>query len=188
MTLLVICSPAAHSESETDRLREALRSAITQTRSLEDQLAVVQAQQAERIREAERLKHDLDTTKAQVKAAEKAHSEAVDEFNKRLEERNEVLEKWKTAYEEAAGVARAKDAERAKFEAESKEFKASAKACAARNIKLVGIGNELVKRLDAVQLGDVLAAHEPLIGFKRVEIENELQDYQDKILEQRANP
>jgi chromosome segregation ATPase len=178
---------AALAQSETDRLREALRSAISQVRSLEDQQAVLQAKMSEAERERERLKREIEDAKGQIKAAEKAQAEAVEEFNRRLEERNEVLEKWKAAYEEAANVARAKDAERAKFESESKAFKASAKDCASRNIKLAAVGNELLERLDAVELGDVIAAREPLIGFKRVEVENMLRDYKDKILEQRAS-
>lgn len=182
------CIHAARAQSESDRLRDALRSALTQARSLEDQLAALQAKQAESTRQIDRLKRDLDTAKSDIKVSEKANADAVEEFNKRLDERNVALEKWKAAYEEAAGVARAKDAERAKFESESKAFKASAKSCAARNIKLVGIGNELLQRLDAVQLGDVIAGQEPLVGFRRVEVQNMLQDYQDRILEQRANP
>jgi chromosome segregation ATPase len=182
------CPTTAHAQSEADRLREALRGAIAQVRALEDQQAVLQARMTEAERERERSKQEVAAARAQIKAGEKAQAEAVGEFNRRLDERNEALEKWKLAYGEAAGVARAKDAERAKFEADSKSFKASAKSCASRNIKLVAIGNELLSRLDEVHLGDMIAAREPLIGTKRVEIQNLLQDYQDKILEQRANP
>jgi len=182
------CPTSALAQSEADRLREALRGAIAQVRSLEDQQAVLQARMTEAERERERLKQEVTAAKAQVKAGEKAQAEAVGEFNRRLDERNEVLEKWKHAYEEAADVARAKDAERAKFEAGEKAFKASAKTCASRNVKLVAIGNELLGRLDEVHFGDMLAAREPLIGYKRVEVQNMLQDYQDKILEQRASP
>jgi len=184
----VFYGPAARAESEIDRLRDALRHAIAQTRALEDQQAALRARQVESEREAERLKEELNATKTEIKTAEKERADAIKEFNHRLDERNEVLEKWKSAYEEAASVARAKDAERAKFEGESKSFKASAKNCAARNIKLVEIGNDLLQRIDGIELGDVLAGHEPLIGFKRVEIQNLLRDYQDRILEQRANP
>jgi len=183
------CLPeAARADSEVDRLREALRQAIAHARVLEDQQTASQARQIESEQESKRLKGEIDAEKTLTKAAEKERNDSVNEFNRRLDERNAVLEKWKSAYEEAATVARAKDAERAKFESESKAFKASAKACAERNIKLVGIGNDLLGRLDGVELGDVLAGHEPLIGFKRVEIQNLLRDYQDKILEQRANP
>ena len=54
------------------------------------------------------------------------------DFNDRLTERDESLEKWKSAYEEAANVARAKDAERAKFEGEATAFKVSTKAARPR--------------------------------------------------------
>ena len=59
----------------------------------------------------------------------KEQREAVEEFNKRLTERDETLEKWKAAYEQAATVARSKDAERAKFEGEANTYKASTKGC-----------------------------------------------------------
>ena len=165
------CLPeAARANLEVDRLREALRQAIGRTRTLEDQQSALQARQIESEQESKRLKGEIDAAKTLTKAAEKERDDAVNEFNRRLDERNAVLEKWKSAYEDAATVARAKDAERAKFESEFKAFKASAKACAERNVKLVGIGNDLLGRLDGVELGDVLAGHEPLIGFKRVEI------------------
>jgi chromosome segregation ATPase len=176
-----------HAESEIDRLRDALRQAIRQTRALEDQHAALQARKIESDRELERLKSQIEEGRNAIKTAEKERADAVNEFNHRLDERNDVLEKWKSAYEEAAAVARTKDAERAKFESESKSFKASAKACAARNIKLVEVGNELLARIDGVELGNIVGGHEPLIGFKRVEIQNFLRDYQDKILEQRAS-
>src|SRR5260370_3448526 len=107
---------AARADSEADRLREALRSATAQTRQLEDQRTALQAKVAAADREIAAAKAQTDAAKAQVRQIEKEHREAVDEFNKRLTERDETLEKWKTAYQEAATVARANDAERAKFE------------------------------------------------------------------------
>lgn len=175
-------------DTEADRLREALRSLTTQVRGLEDQRVALQSQIAAGNQERDRLKADVAAAKARIKAVEKAHREAVAEFNQRLEERNQVLEKWKAAYEEAATVARAKDAERAKFEAEAANFKASTKTCAERNIKLVAVGRELVARLGDVHFTDALLAQEPITGLKRVQVQNLLQDYQDKILEQKVQP
>lgn len=183
-----LSSAALGDDSEIDRLREALRSTSEQMHGLEDQRVALQSQLAASNQERDRLKGDVAAAKARIKAVEKAHREAVAEFNQRLEERNKVLEKWKAAYEEAATVARDKDAERAKFEAQATAFKASTKTCAERNVKLVAIGRELVERLKNVHFGDILAAQEPLFGLKRVEVQNLLQDYQDKILEQKAQP
>jgi chromosome segregation ATPase len=187
--LLVACTVGARADdSENDRLRQALRDTSAQLQGLEDQRVALQNQLTASMQERDHLKGDLAAAKAKIKAVDKAHREAVTEFNQRLEERNQVLQKWKTAYEEAATVARSKDAERAQAQAEADGFKASTKTCAERNIKLVQVGRELIDRLEQVHFTDALLAQEPLTGIKRVQVQNLLQDYQDKILEQKVQP
>ncbi len=110
------------------------------------------------------------------------------EFNDRLEERNQVLEKWKGAYEEAATVARTKDAERARFEGESKAFKAANKSCEAKNVQLVKVGQDMLAGYRDLNLMKGLRITEPLIGIGGVEHQNEVQTYQDRILDQKAKP
>ena len=85
--------------------------------NLEDARAASQAKLADAEKEKAALKAQIDAGKAAIKKLEKEQREAVEEFNQRLTERDETLEKWKGAYEEAALVARTKDAKRAKFEA-----------------------------------------------------------------------
>jgi chromosome segregation ATPase len=178
----------ARADTETDRLREALRSATAQTRQLEDQRTALQAKLAAADRDIVAAKAQVDAAKAEVRQLEKQHREAIDEFNKRLAERDETLEKWKSAYEEAATVARTKDAERAKFESEATAFKASAKSCQAKNVQLVSAGREILKRYKSLTLGDAFVASEPLTGLGRVGAQNFLQDSTDKILDQKVTP
>jgi chromosome segregation ATPase len=178
----------ARAQSETDRLREALRAATAQSRSLEDQRTALQAKIATAERDAAALKAQIDAAKAEVRKIEKEHREAVEEFNQRLAQRDETLEKWKSAYEEAATVARSKDAERAKFESEATAFKASTKSCQAKNVQLVKVGRELLHRYQGVSFGDMVVTSEPLVGVRRVEIQNLLQDYGDKVLDQKVTP
>lgn len=175
-------------ESEADRLRDALRNATAQVRQLEDQRAALQARVAAADREKAAAKAQVDAAKAEVRQVEKQHREAVDEFNKRLAERDETLEKWKTAYEEAATVARTKDAERAKFEGEANTYKASTKSCVAKNDLMFKAGQELLQRYQSVTIGDIMVAHEPVFGLRRVEIQNTIQDTKDKFLDQKAVP
>ena len=175
-------------ESETDRLREALRSATAQTRQMEDQRTALQARIADADREKAALKAQVDAAKAEAKQLQKQHREAVDEFNQRLEERNQTLEKWKVAYEEAATVARTKDAERAKFEREATAFKASTKSCHAKNAQLVNVGRDILKRYRSLTLGDALVTTEPLTGLGRIDAQNFVQDSTDKLLDQKATP
>lgn len=186
LSMALGCS--AQAQSETDRLREALRGATSQVRALEDQRTAIQAQLTEVTRARDALKSDVAAARAQAKKAESDYRQAVSEFNERLEERNQTLEKWRDAYAEAATVARTKDAERAKFEAESKNFRARTRACTVKNQELVKVGRELLVRYEGVTFGDTVIASEPLIGIKRVEIQNLLHDYGDRVLNQKVDP
>lgn len=188
MVIGALSSGTAFAQSETDRLRDALRSATAQTRALEDQRTALQAKIADADREKAAAKKEVDDLKAQLKKADKEHREAVDEFNQRLAERDETLEKWKSAYEEAATVARTKDAERAKFEGEATAYKASTKSCVAKNTQLVKAGKEMVQRYKDLTIGEIVVSREPAIQQRRVEIQNQLQDSYDKFLDQKVNP
>lgn len=178
----------ARADSDADRLRDALRTATAQQRALEDQRAALQAKLTEAESERTRLKGQVDAAKEETKQVIKQHREAVEEFNRRLTERDETLEKWRAAYEEAADVARAKDAERAKFEGQAGAFKASFKACRAKNNELAKAGRELLEHYEAANFAELALASEPLTGIRRVEIQNLLQEYQDKILDQKVTP
>lgn len=188
MVVGALSSGTAFAQSETDRLREALRSATAQTRALEDQRTAMQAKIADADREKAVAKKEVDDLKAQLKKADKEHREAVDEFNQRLAERDETLEKWKSAYEEAATVARTKDAERAKLEGEATAYKASTKSCIAKNTQLVKAGKEMVQRYKDLTIGEIVVSREPMIQQRRVEIQNQLQESHDKFLDQKVNP
>ncbi len=184
---LVAASPA-RADQESDRLREALRSATAQSRALEDQRAALQAKLTTAEQERDRLRKQSDAFRAQVKEAEQAYRQAVKDFNERIAERDDSLEKWKSAYGEAAGVARTKDAERAKLEGEATALKASNKACEAKNVRLVKIADDVVTQYEAMNPFEKILDHDPVFGLKRVEHQNAAQDLRDKILEQKAKP
>jgi chromosome segregation ATPase len=186
LTLALAWSGTANAQSETDKLRDALRSATAQTRQMEDERTALQAKVAEAERERTALKAQVDAAKADVRQVQKEHRQAIDEFNKRLAERDETLEKWKAAYEEAATVARSKDAERAKFEGEANTYKASTKNAVTKNGELVRAGHDLLQRYKSVTIGDTIVAREPALGLRRVEIQNVIQDANDKILDQKV--
>jgi chromosome segregation ATPase len=186
LALVLVWGGAANAQSETDKLRDALRSATAQTRQMEDERTALQAKVAAAEREKAAFKAEVDTAKAEVRQVKKEFREAVEEFNKRLADRDDALEKWKAAYEEAATVARTKDAERAKFEGQANTYKASAKSCVTKNGELVRAGHDLLQRYKSVTIGDAFVAQEPVLGLRRVEIQNVIQDTNDKILDQRV--
>ncbi|TCU76720.1 hypothetical protein EDE08_102258 [Bradyrhizobium sp. R2.2-H] len=188
LLLVAVAGTAAHADQESDRLREALRSATAQARTAEDQRAAVQAKLTAAEQERDRLRKQNEAYRAQVKEAEQAYRQAVKDFNERIAERDDSLEKWKAAYGEAASVARTKDAERAKFEGEATTWKASAKACEAKNVTLVKIADDVVKQYERMDPLEKVLDRDPVFGLKRVEHQNAAQDFRDKIIEQKAKP
>lgn len=186
---LFLQMPATASETET-RLRDALRQAITQNRALEDSQAKLQARLAEVEKQNEALQaQPRGPDKEAVERMEAECNQRLTEQNEALARAGETLDKWKAAYEEAAGVARAKEAERAQLAARLEGLSQQATACEAKNAELFRVGNEILDRYAAVGVADVLSAKEPFLGFKRVELQNLVQDYQDKILDQKVqNP
>jgi chromosome segregation ATPase len=188
VALALVVSSAAQADQESDRLRDALRSATAQARAAEDQRAALQAKVTSAEQERDRLRKQSEAYRAQVKEAEQAYRQAVKDFNERIAERDDSLEKWKSAYGEAAGVARTKDAERSRFEAEATALKASNKACEAKNVNLVKVANDVVTQYEAMNPLEKVLDHDPVFGLKRVEHQNAAQDFRDKILEQKAKP
>jgi hypothetical protein len=112
----------------------------------------------------------------------------VRDFNDRIAARDDTLEKWKSAYSEAATVARAKEAERTKFEAEAKDLTSRNKDCVTKNTQLVKTGKEIVTQYEAMNPFEKILDHDPVLGLKRVEHENAAQDFRDKILDQKVTP
>ena len=188
LALMVATATAASADQETDRLRDALRSATAQARQLMDQNAVLQAKLTAAEQERDRLRKQNDAYRAQIKELDQSYRQAVKDFNDRIAARDDALEKWKSAYSEAATVARTKDAERNKFEAETKDLTTRNKACAAKNTQLVKVGQDIVTQYEAMNPFEKVLDHDPVFGLKRVEHQNAAQDFRDKILDQKVTP
>jgi hypothetical protein len=54
-----------------------------------------------------------------------------------------------------------------------------------KNGELIKLANEILTRYEKFGIGDALTAREPFIGLTRVKIQNLVQDYQDKVSDQR---
>lgn len=189
---------ARASDDTESRLRDALRSAIAQQRALEDERIQLQAKNAENQKIIEMLKAQLDGHSASGRgaAADRAILDRMEaEFNRRLAANGEMVaqavaaqEKWKAAYQEAVAVARAKEAERAQLAGQTETLVRRSESCEAKNAALYKVGAEILDRYAAQDLADTLIGREPFLGVKKVELQTLVQDYQDKLLDQKAVP
>ena len=54
-----------------------------------------------------------------------------------------------------------------------------------KNDAMFKLGNEILKRYERFGLGDALTRREPFVGTTRVKFQNLIQDYTDKVADQR---
>lgn len=200
---------ASHSLAQTDtgeaRLRAALRAAVTQQRALEDENATLRAKGAEDARKLDALTLKADEATQQLGALQQDlndHLQQEQKLGQTLDaaEKDAAasrgalgqvvsnLAKWQAAYKEAADAARTRDADAKRFEAQLAQTTQRADDCSSRNAALFKIGNELLARYEGKGVFSILLEGEPVTQLKRVELENLIQDYQDKLLDEKIAP
>jgi hypothetical protein len=70
---------------------------------------------------------------------------------------------------------------------DSRDLAGRLTACRGNNIALSGITSDLLTAIDRGGFGDALVRTDPFSGYKRVRVENLLQEYRDKIDDQRTS-
>lgn len=169
------------------RLKEALRTLTLRLRSAETERNNLLSDKAQLEQEKKTLTAKVDTLNKQA-AADKEQLDAVMAKMKELDDARESLAKWKAAYEQLTTTAQKSEAERAKLASESVMLKRKVEDRERKNLELFKLANEILTRYEKFGLGEALAAKEPFARITRVKLENLVQDYQDKIADQRVKP
>ena len=202
LLLLFLFTPFLHAAEPPDpslKLRAQLKEVVLQLRSAQTTAANAQAAQAAaeakgkelegKITELEKTAVTLtkrsNTEKAAAEASIASLNKQVTERDARIVQFTEALEKWKVGYQKAAEVARTKEDARAKLSSELTAAKLTIADRERKNISLFNTANEILNRFESYALGKALSAREPFIGTTRVKVENLVQGYQNKILDQR---
>jgi chromosome segregation ATPase len=199
---LIAFSASLHAAEEADpsvKLREQLRSTMLQLRTSQVEAANAQALQAAaeaKSKELEGKIADLEKRSAamakQANAEKIAAEESIATLNNKLADRdkriiqlNEALAKWKDGYNKAAAVARTNEEERAQLASEAIVLKRTVADRETKNIALFNTSTEILERFENYALGKALGAREPFISTTRVKVENLVQGYKDRIVENR---
>ncbi len=175
------------------RLRDALRAATAQVRALEDERAAGQAREASLKKELETLRMQPKTAAA-CRPADRSDRELAD-LRRRLAEQSESAEKLsqgldqcQAAEREGAEAARRKEDERGRLAGETAALHERLVVVEAKNERLYQLGKEIIEWLADMGVGAALAAREPFLGLRRVELENVAQNFEDMLLEQKVKP
>jgi chromosome segregation ATPase len=170
----------ADTASET-KLREALRNTMLQLRTAQNDRAALQASQAENEEKLKRLTAQVEGLNKQAAAAEKTAADQQAEMAKF----KEALQRWEGAYKQAVEIANVKEAARAKLANDVIYLQRRVADQQSRNAAMFRTASEILTRYEHFGLGEALAAKEPFVGVTRVKLENLVQEYEDKLVDER---
>lgn len=189
LSLLIVTSAlvVANANADDARLKETLRTLTVRLRSAETERNTLLSDKAQLEQEKKALSGKVDALNKQV-AADKEKLDQLDAKQKELDDTKESLGKWKKAYEQIQTAAQKSEAERAKLASESIVLKRKLEDRERKNLELFKTANEILTRYEKFGLGEALSAKEPFTGIARVKLENQVQDYQDKIADERVKP
>ncbi len=194
-------SSAQDPAAENAKLREALRTTAVQLRTAQADLANAQAittaSEAKNKTLEGQLAHANEKLIAQTKKADQektAGEQTIAGLNnkladrdKRLSEYTEAIAKWKAAYQQAVSVSQAKTAESRNLTGEVSSLKLVIADRERKNIALFNTAREILDRYESHALGKAILAKEPFTRNSRVQIENLVQGYNDRILDNRIS-
>ena len=202
LLLVLLTTTVLHAAEEPDpsvKMREQLRAVTLQLRTAQTESANAQATAAAADQKSKELATQIgDLEKRNASLLKQANNDkasaagSIEVLEKKVSDRDTLLvqykqafEKAKAAYQKADATATTKEAERAKLAAELITSKHTVADRERKNIALFNTANEILDRYQGYSLGKALTAREPFIGTTRVKIENLVQGYQDKILDNR---
>jgi len=125
-------------------------------------------------KEAIDLKEQLGSELSAQKASSEAVRSRLDETHSKL---SEVIEKYKQLTQEKNELGRALSQLKASHEATEHQLH----TCGEHNVKLYEAGKELLERYENKGTFSGLLQDEPFLGFQSVEMQNIVQEYQDKV-------
>ena len=178
---------------EEDRLRAALKATMAQLQSVQDQLATLQATQTSLADDRKNLSAKYEALKKQAVAEQAQAEKALTVLRGETAGQKAEIAKLTAELDQAR-----RDGGRsvqAHLAAEARVVQLTNAGYAwqhrvsdleSKNLALFLIGNEILTRYEDFSLGNALSAKEPFVGRTRAKLENLVQEYQDKLLDQRA--
>jgi len=170
------------------KLRAALRDTMLQLRAAQTEAAtlkaekpVLEAKVAELTKKSDAFAKQAALDQAESKKKIEGLTVDYQELEKKYATLEETLAKWKDGYAKAAAVANAKENERAKLADEKSVLTAKVRDHKAQNLELYRLATEILERYRTFSVGDALKAREPFTGITRAKLDNQIQDYRDKV-------
>ena len=177
------------------RMREALRSTMLQLRTTQNDNAVLQAAKGELDRKNKDLEAQVKQLSKNIADDKDAAEKTITNLNIKLAGQAEEIAKLKETLaqtqaklSETTALAQSKEAERARLAADVIVLQRTVADQKTKNSEMFKLGREILLRYEKFGLGDVIGAKEPFVGTQRVKLETYVQDFQDKLTDQKIKP
>ncbi|MCR8931165.1 MULTISPECIES: DNA repair protein [Pseudomonas] len=184
----LLIATGANAEGMEERLRTQLRSTTQQLQALQSQQAQASAAQLAAQNEAKAAQAQIkqltaELAKAQGLAEQLAgqqqslHSQAQAQVAASVEQTG----KFKKAYDDLLVMARGKEAERAKLEAQLTERDTQVQQCSAKNQQMYGVAKQILTAYENIDVAEVMKIRQPFAGSARVKFDELAQGFGDEL-------
>lgn len=185
----------ADAQDVETKLREGLRDTMLRLRDVQNKLAAAQTIQVENEQKIKTLTTQVDTLNKQAIADKNTYTNLSAELNTKIDQQSATIQsyeaaiqKWKKSYAEVTQLAQKKENERAVLATKAVKLERQVADQQTKNLQMYQMGVEVLDRYEKFGLGDAVLAREPFTGITRVKFQNLIQDYEDKLVDQRTTP
>lgn len=192
---VVAATAKADDDAIVAKLRDAFRNTVVQLREAQNQVATLQATQTANEQKIKELTARIDSLNKQAVADRNTSANMIADLNAKIAAQlaaNQALqaanEKWKHGYNQLTSFAQKLDVEKAKLSDKSIKLQRQVDDQQIKNIQMYKVGMEILDRYRKFGLGDALLAREPFVGTTKIKFQNLVQNYSDKLADQRIKP
>jgi len=197
LAVLLLFGGAAHAQQDAAmaKMREQLRNALLQLRTAQTERDTLSVAKTQLEQDKKALQEKFDALVKQS-AEDKALSDKtiagmdtkIAQNETQITQLKASLEKWQASQAQAVELAKKTEGERQKLAIRKAELENQVADQKRKNTEMFRIGNEILTRYEKFGLGTAITAREPFIGTTRVKLQNLVQDYGDKLVEQKIKP
>jgi hypothetical protein len=195
LALLPAPAFAAEQDPAVTKMRDQLRNAMLQLRTIQGERDTLAASKTQLEQEKTALQTKFDSLVKQAAADKEASDKTVAAMDAKIAA-NELeisnlrtsLEKWKASQAQAVELARKTESERQKLALRKIELERQVADQQMKNTAMFKVGNEILDRYEKFGLGTAITAREPFVGITRVKLQNLVQDYGDRLVDQKIKP
>jgi chromosome segregation ATPase len=200
--LLLVCAATLPAAEEADpamavmkRMRDQLRTVMIQQQKTEAERATLQAANVELDEKLKKLDSSFKKLGKEKNDEKDAADKTIAELKAKvmLEEREkaqlqEALANWKAGHQKLTETARKIEAERKELSARVILQDRKVADYQRKNDELFKVGSEILSKYEGFGLGTAIAAREPFTRNMRVKLETLVQDYGDKLVDNKIKP